>query len=601
MTILKDITSVLRDAKGIAKELDIASRMRASSIARMSSDATLQFPVIMSRSINVNTAQSVTKALERQYAIMVQIVISTRYAYIDIEKDDIISHLKKFHQNNISMDIMESCMNVYSNEAYDMYLLASINHGSNGNVVRSNKEQLFNIEECLNQYKINDMYQPEQITMEMAEASLDYYCKSINLEAFNGKNYPKKTRRQQYFKERDNIVRQYARGGMIVPKPGEPDYEAFKQGKYYGTNSPENNPELHKHLNELNSRYGVVDGKFVNDNNSNTSEPPKQVDVVSNKVEKEVNNNDVGNKNNYKSNSKSNKNITNNTTNNNTTNKTTNNNTTNNYINQANEKDNQLEKDKFDETKKQNKLKNELENKKLEMDLQKAEADYRARIQVKLADNDVKKANELVPTTLSITLMTTKGDNFGGNQNFVIGVKGIMHPVESNDMIGNLLDGYRSGNKFFNFIRWTTGEIAFIKDLLLNIDELKDDVIKKHTKGNSKWWTILKRRKAAASIKNRLGKGKILPNATIVCSMEEVVELNDVYGLDLMNSGNVKKLMERYHLLGFAIVDESQELCYFIFDGETDFQALSFLGLEKENNSTNDFKEIYKMINSGRL
>ena len=47
-------------------------------------------------------------------------------------------------------------------------------------------------------------------------------------------------------------------------------------------------------------------------------------------------------------------------------------------------------------------------------------------------------------------------------------------------MIGNLLDGYRSGNKFFNFIRWTTGEIAFIKDfLLLNIDELKDDVIKK--------------------------------------------------------------------------------------------------------------------------
>ena len=83
--------------------------------------------------------------------------------------------------------------------------------------------------------------------------------------------------------------------------------------------------------------------------------------------------------------------------------------------------------------------------------------------------------------------------------------------------------------------------------------------------------------------------------------MEEVVELNDVYGLDLMDSNNVKKLMQRYFLLGFAIVDEAQELCYFIFDGENDFQALSFNGLEKENNSTNDFKEIYKMINSGRL
>ena len=91
-----------------------------------------------------------------------------------------------------------------------------------------------------------------------------------------------------------------------------------------------------------------------------------------------------------------------------------------------------------------------------------------------------------------------------------------------------------------------------------------------------------KRRKAAANIKNRLkGKGKILPNASIVCSMEEVVELNDVYGLDLMDSNNVKKLMQRYFLLGFAIVDEAQELCYFIFDGENDFQALSFNGLEK--------------------
>lgn len=595
MTILKDITAALRDARGVVKELDIGSKMRASSIARMSSEATLQFPVIMSRAINVNTAQSVTKALERQYAIMVQIAISLR-PYIDLNEDDIPSYLKKnFHQNNISgFDIMESCMNVYSNEAYGIYMLTSINHGSSGNVVKSNKDQLFSIEECLNPYKINDLYQPEQISMEMAKASLDYYCNSLSYEAFDPKNYPKKTRRQQYFKERERIVNTYAKGGMIIPKPNEPDYEAFKQGKFYGTNSPDNNPELHKHLNELNARYGVVDGKFTNDDNDSKPEPPKQVDVASNKVDNAVSHvgqNDSRPRNNSKT--------VNNNNNNNS--KTTNNHTTNNYINQANEKDNQLEKDKFDETKKQNKLKNELENKKLEMELQKAEADYRSRIQVKLADNDVKKANELVPTTLSITLMTTKGNVFGGNQNFVIGVKGLMHPVDSNEMIGNLLDGYRSGNKFFNFIRWTTGEIAFIKDLLLNIDELKDDVIKKHSKGHSKWWTVLKRRKAAANIKNRLGKGKLLPNASIVCSMEEVVELNDVYGLDLMDSNNVKKLMQRYFLLGFAIVDEAQELCYFIFDGENDFQALSFNGLEKENNSTNDFKEIYKMINSGRL
>ena len=488
MTILKDVTAVIRDARGVFKELDIASKMRASSIARMSAEATLQFPVLMSRAINVNTAQSVTKALERQYAIMVQIAISLN-PYLDIDKDTVTSYLRKnFHQNNVSY--MESCMNVYSDEAYGIYLLTSINNGSNGNVVRSNKDQLFNIEECLNKYKVNDLYQPDQISMEMAKASLDYF--------------------------------------MIT--------EAKKE-------------------------------KVENKNHNERKEAPVEIDKASNAADKCVD----------------------------------------------------IEQEKFNETKRQNKItndyndlkfiqseiqndvKNELDNKKFNMDIQKAEADYRSRIQVKLADNDVKKANELVPTTLSITLMTTKGDNFGGTQNFVIGVKGLMHPVDSNEMIGNLLDGYRSGNKFFNFIRWTTGEIAFIKDLLLNIDELKDDVIKKHSKSHSKWWTVFKRRKAAADIKRRLGRGRILPNSSIVCSMEEVVELNDVYGLDLMDSNNVKKLMQRYFLLGFAIVDEAQELCYFIFDGENDFQALSFNGLEKENNSTNDFKEIYKMINSGRL
>ena len=79
------------------------------------------------------------------------------------------------------------------------------------------------------------------------------------------------------------------------------------------------------------------------------------------------------------------------------------------------------------------------------------------------------------------------------------------------------------------------------------------------------------------------------------------MEIKDVYGVDLMEPKNVLRLMERYYLLGFAVVDESQELAYFIFDGERSYQTLSFKGLERENNNKNDFKDIYKMINSGRL
>ena len=557
MTIIKDISAALRDARGVVKELDIGSKMKASSIARMSSEATLQFPVIMSRAINVNTAQSVTKALERQYAIMVQIAISLN-PYLDVSKDTPASYIKKnFHQNNVSgFDLMESCMNVYSDEAYGIYMLTSINHGSSGNVVKSNKDQLFSIEECLNPYKINDLYQPEQISMEMAKASLDYFMLT---EAKGRMRYRNVKPQVDLAGNNSNIADRVGPDGLIM--------------------NPKNVQELNYNLAVTKNIQQKDNQSTKNENEKNKQTKTDEQNKIKNELEREKF--DETKSQNKKTNELSNKQFD--------------------ETLSQNKIKNKLAQDQFDETKSQNNLKNELDNKKFDLELQKAEADYRSRIQVKLADNDVKKANELVPTTLSITLMTKSNDSFGGNQNFVIGVKGLMHPVDSNEMINNLLDGYRSGNKFFNFIRWTTGEIAFIKDLLLNIDELKDDVIKKHSKGHSKWWTALKRRKAAANIKNRLGKGKILPNASIVCSMEEVVELNDVYGLDLMDSNNVKKLMQRYFLLGFAIVDEAQELCYFIFDGENDFQALSFNGLEKENNSTNDFKEIYKMINSGRL
>ena len=469
MGILKDINDTLKDVKNIAKELSFKSdTIKGTSLAKMSSAATLQFPIIVSRSINNDTAQAVSKAMERQYATFVQIVISLN-PYLDLQKDkDMSGYLKNIHQNNPTpIDLLESCTNVYSDEAYGLHMLMSLNEGCNGQILASNKEQMFSVEDHLNPIKINDIYKPASITLSVAESSLDYFCKKNN----------------------------------IITEALEDDIDNAKDQF------------------ELNKIKAKEDYK-----RSNTKE-----------IEHLLNSN--------------------------------------------------------------------INNEKFNHELKKAEAEFRAKTVVKLSDNDVKKSNELVPTTLSLTMQIKDGKSFGGVSNFVIGVKGLLHPVNSNDMISNLLDGYKSGNKFFNFIRWTTGEISFLKDLIFNIDEIKDDVVNKYSKEKSHWWTTLKRRKTLAKAKAAFSGGRknILPNASIVCSMEEVMEIKDVYGVDLMDVKHVKKLMDRYFLLGFAIVDDSQELCYFIFDGENNYQAISYKGLEKENNSKNDFKDIYKMINSGRI
>ena len=484
MTILKDISSVLKDAKNIVKELNMTTKPDQTSLARMSSATTLQFPVIVSRSIDTDTAQSITKALERQYAIFVQMVISLN-PYLDLQNDSMSAYLKRIHQNSPTpIDLLESCTNVYSDEVYGIYMMTSINNGSNGSIVKSNKDQMFTIEEHLNPTKINDLYKPNTVSLSVAESSLDYFCKKNNilLEADNENQMDDAERRYQE-KRRDDF-----------------------------------NKELRQ--------YNVDERRHQE----------KRQDAISKEL-------------------------------------------------------------------RQNAREDAIQRARFNQELQRAEAEYRSKAMVKLSDNDVKKANELVPTTLSVSMQIKDGNSFGGLTNFIIGIKGLMHPVNSNEIVSNLLDGYKSGNKFFNFIRWTTGEIAFLKDLVFNINEIKDDVAKKYSKTNSHWWTTLKRRKALAKARNMFSGGKknILPNASIVCSMEEIAEIKDVYGVDLMDVKNIKKLIDRYFLLGFAIVDDSQELCYFIFDGENNYQAISYKGLEKENNSKNDFKDIYKMINSGRL
>ena len=73
MGSLKELGDLLRDTKGIIKDMGVrVNDIRGNSLARQSLAATLQFPVIMSKSINVDTATNVVKALERQYANFVQ-------------------------------------------------------------------------------------------------------------------------------------------------------------------------------------------------------------------------------------------------------------------------------------------------------------------------------------------------------------------------------------------------------------------------------------------------------------------------------------------------------------------------------------------------
>lgn len=210
-----------------------------------------------------------------------------------------------------------------------------------------------------------------------------------------------------------------------------------------------------------------------------------------------------------------------------------------------------------------------------------------------LIDNDVKKANEVIPTTLNVEIRV-KGQ--AQPTYILMGVKTITHPIDSEEMIFNVASAIREKRLFFRTIQWTTGEIKFFKDFVLAMDRIKKNV--EQSRNRTNWWRSLRRLSLSGKFKRIINRDDIIPNTSVVLSMDEVEYISNAYGINLLRDvDSVRKLIDHFNLLSFVIVDSSSELAYFLFDGEANFQTFSYNALERENsNKNNDMKALVSLM-----
>ena len=215
-----------------------------------------------------------------------------------------------------------------------------------------------------------------------------------------------------------------------------------------------------------------------------------------------------------------------------------------------------------------------------------------------LRDNDVKKANELIPTTVHLKTYFKNNERITPID-YMIGIKATVHKIDSQSMIENVAKSLKRGKAFFNLMRVTSGEISFFKDFVFAITRIKDDVKSKHK--DNPWWDALYRRKKSANLlKGINASNQLVPNATLVLSMDEVEYIKNQYGFDLMNDKVAKDVIKQLFLLGFVVVDSSIQVAYFLFDGARNYQSYSFNALERENsNASKNVKEIMQVL--GRM
>jgi hypothetical protein len=224
------------------------------------------------------------------------------------------------------------------------------------------------------------------------------------------------------------------------------------------------------------------------------------------------------------------------------------------------------------------------------------EEDRDKQIQANIDTRDVKKLNSKQPSLLELNIHY-KGENTIKDTKLVLGVKAVAHALPTNEVTEKLANSVKDNSVLFKAIQWTSGEISFFKDFLLNLDNIRAE-FEKDNKGRrkSRWWHILKTRASESKFREIFGKDKFVPNTTFVITKEEVKRMKNEYGVDVMDSSQVKKLLDIYHLLGFVVLDEINDLAYFWDSSVQDWQTMSFSALEKGKSSSGLKRSDLKMM-----
>lgn len=216
-----------------------------------------------------------------------------------------------------------------------------------------------------------------------------------------------------------------------------------------------------------------------------------------------------------------------------------------------------------------------------------------------LTDGDIKRMNDMTPYAVQIRLsVVNSADEFVQYMDIVVGIKTVLHLVDTDDMISNLEKALQNRSGLFRFLRWTTGEISLVKDLLLNMDDLRFDAANQNA-GKSPLFGNLKRMK-------RRGVGMsgfamphgLIPNATLLVTSYEVDHMKNTYGIDMREESVAKKLMEGLDLMTFIICDDGAGTVDILYDGDATFQTYALESIEREvSMSSNKLgREIGRMI-----
>lgn len=209
-----------------------------------------------------------------------------------------------------------------------------------------------------------------------------------------------------------------------------------------------------------------------------------------------------------------------------------------------------------------------------------------------LRQSDLKDFTKAEPTYVIVQVTAfVKGVNSSNNNRAAdamkfevpLAVKAQMHVIESEQTMQYIIDSVDNRGKLNGLIRWTTGEMLSLNDILFGLSKIKRKIAEKD-KNINRWANINEERKRLSAISTATaGRMAFLPNTTIVLTMEEARQIELKSGFSILNPKVANKVLKEHFLLGLIIIDDMMETCYILYNGFSEFAEYPYSILSKEN------------------
>lgn len=213
-------------------------------------------------------------------------------------------------------------------------------------------------------------------------------------------------------------------------------------------------------------------------------------------------------------------------------------------------------------------------------------------------DMDMKKANEAIPIFSKANIgFIVDGTEEVVNRDVLVGVKAYIHKAPAAELVNDIYNCVINKRKFLKFVKFVTGEERSLSDLLFGIKELRTDALDARD-GAGEWRSAFKQRRRWAKMSVPYLMKEYTPNGTLVITMNEVEFIKEQYGIDVMKPDHVKMIMDADFLLGFVVIDQSEEMVYVTYDGHGyGFQQYTYAMLNREQQmSQRELLSLYRAM-----